>query len=213
MASETTIVIVPRERFSFALESLDNVLQRTSQYQALVYVDGGSPAPVRDQLRQKAERHGFTLLRSDQYLSPNEARNLALPHVRSRYVLFADNDILVAPDWASRLQACADETGAWLVGPLYCERLPEQSQVHMAGGETEIRQLNGRRTLYEQHFWPHRPMEEVRGRIARGPTGLIEFHAALVRMDTFDSLGPLDERLLSAAEHVDLSLSVRNRAR
>ncbi len=209
MAADSTIVIVPRERFTYTRESLENILRRTARLPRLIYVDGGSPPPIRDYLQQQADRHGFTLLRSEHYLSPNEARNLALPHVRTRYVVVADNDTLVSPNWIERLQACADETGAWVVGPLYCERLPEQTLIHMAGGEVDIREVQGRRTLHELHYWQHQPVAAAKGKLVRCQTGLVEFHTMLIRMDTFDQIGLLDERLLSTAEHVDLCLLVR----
>ena len=36
-----------------------------------------------------------------------------------------------------------------------------------------------------------------------------EFHCALVRRAVFDRIGPLDERILGAAEHIDLALHLR----
>ena len=38
---------------------------------------------------------------------------------------------------------------------------------------------------------------------------MVEFHCMLARTDVFARIGPLDEELLSANEHVDLSLLVR----
>lgn len=37
----------------------------------------------------------------------------------------------------------------------------------------------------------------------------VEFHCVLVRTAAFDSIGPLDEGLLSSREHLDLCLQVR----
>ena len=59
-----TIVIVPRERFSVAWESLQSILAQTGDLDyRLIYVDAGSPEPLRSQLRAAADEHGFTLLR------------------------------------------------------------------------------------------------------------------------------------------------------
>src|SRR5207249_8335576 len=60
-------------------------------------------------LKKKTERH----------LVPNEARNIGLRRVRTRYVVFIDNDAVPAPGWLERMVECAEETGAWVVGPLY----------------------------------------------------------------------------------------------
>jgi len=44
---------------------------------------------------------------------------------------------------------------------------------------------------------------------SKRPTELIEFHTLLVRMDAFDRIGLLDEKLLCHAEHGDLSMTLR----
>jgi glycosyltransferase involved in cell wall biosynthesis len=119
-----TVAIVPRERFSFAQRSLENVLAHTPRPFEMLYVDGGSPAHVRDYLRRQADRHEFRLIRTEHYVSPNTARNLAAAAVRTKYVVFIDNDALVSPGWLGPLVDCAEATGAWVVGPIYCEGEP-----------------------------------------------------------------------------------------
>lgn len=201
-----TVAIVPRERFSFAKTSLDNILATTTGEYELVYVDGNSPPDVRDYIACQAEAHSFRVLRRETYLSPNQARNLAMQHVRTKYVVFIDNDVLVSPGWLEALVDCAEKTAAWVVGPIYCERLPAGTWIHMAGGDARFVEHDGRRVLQEAHRFFGRPLAEVRPQLRREPTEQIEFHCALVRRDVFDRLGPLDERLWSAAEHTDLCL-------
>ncbi len=46
-APKVTLVVVPRERFSFTMTSLENIYEMTDIPFKLVYVDGGSPAPIR----------------------------------------------------------------------------------------------------------------------------------------------------------------------
>jgi GT2 family glycosyltransferase len=204
-----TVAIVPRERFSFAQRSLDSILARTRRPFELLYVDGCSPPPVRDYVKQKAAQHQFRLIRAEHYLSPNAARNLAAAQVRTKYVVFIDNDALVSPDWLAPLVDCAESTGAWLVGPIYCEDEPIATRVHMAGGSAGFTVENGRRTFHEAHCNYGKSLAELRPMLRRGPTEQIEFHCALVRMEAFDRLGPLDEGLLSACEHTDLCLLAR----
>src|SRR5205823_11203098 len=72
-----TIAVVPRERFSFTREALERLYAVTPPSFRLVYVDGGSPRHIREYLEAQAQKHGFDLVRTDHYLSPNEARNLA----------------------------------------------------------------------------------------------------------------------------------------
>lgn len=41
---EVTIVVSPRERFSYTRESLESIYEHTKAPFKLVYVDGGSPS-------------------------------------------------------------------------------------------------------------------------------------------------------------------------
>lgn len=205
-----TVAFVPREQFSTTERSLETLFERTRSPFELVCIDGGSPPPVAQYLERAARQRNFTLIRSDQWLSPNQARNLALSHVRTPYVVFVDNDVLVSDDWLQPLVECADQTGAWVVGPLYFEFEPEGERLHMFGGQCRIERLpNGGRDYVERHSLAHRPLAEVSEPLARCPTELIEFHSVLVAMAAFDALGPLDEGLLCNAEHGDLCLQVR----
>jgi GT2 family glycosyltransferase len=115
-----TVAVVQRDRFSPTRAALERLYEVTEPPFRLIYVDGGSPQRVRAYLTDQARQRGFHLLRRDSYLSPNEARNLALRHVDTRYVVFLDNDVLVTPGWLEALVRCAEETGAWTVGPFYC---------------------------------------------------------------------------------------------
>ncbi len=116
---DVTVVVVPRERFSLARRALECLLSETTCPFKLVYVDGASPLAVRGYLEAQARSRGFRLLRSEHHLSPTEARNLGLREVAgTRYVVFIDNDVLVRAGWLEALVGCAEETGAWLVGPM-----------------------------------------------------------------------------------------------
>ncbi len=206
--SAVTIVVVPRERFSFAARSLDSVLEHTPASVKLVYVDGGSPPPVRRFVERRASDRGFTLIRKNHYLSPNRARNAGLREVATKYVVFVDNDVLVSPHWLDALVDCAEQTGAWVVGPTYCEEEPAGEMIHMAGGEARIQTKEGRRRLIESHRHGGRRLTEVRSQLKREPCELVEFHCLLARREVFDRIGLLDEQLLSTREHVDFCLTI-----
>ena len=209
MSIPATIVVVPRERFALTRRSLASIYENTSCRFKLVYVDGGSPAATRRYLEAQAKQRGFVLLRRDYYLTPNEARNLGIEQVETPYTVFVDNDVIVTPGWLEALIACADDTKAWVVGPLYCMGELETPIVHMAGGRAYIDEQQGVRRFYEiQRFWGE-PLSQVRPRLHREPTEVIEFHCALVRTEVVRRLGPFDEQLMSALENPDLCMSVR----
>lgn len=209
-----TVAFVPREVFSTTQRSLETLYLRTREPFELVCIDGGSPPAVQQYLEAEARRRKFTLLRTDHYLTPNQARNLAAAHTRTPYIAFVDNDALVTEGWLAALVDCAAETGAWVVGPLYFEFLPEGRRLHMFGGECCIAVNDrGERVYYERHHHAHQLLSDVAEPLVRQETQLIEFHTVLLDMRVFAELGPLDEGLLSNGEHGDLCLMVRNAGR
>jgi GT2 family glycosyltransferase len=203
------VVVVPRERFGSAVESLRSLLEATAGPFALVYVDAGSSAGVHTPIAELARRHDFTLLRSPSYLTPNQARNLALPFIRTRYAAFVDNDVVFAPGWLTALERCAEATDADIVAPLICIGSPVHRTVHHAGGLATIVERDGRRLFREQHHFNWKPVAEVRDKLMRGPTDMFEFHCVLFRMTVFARLGKMDEDLMGSHEHLDLSMKVR----
>jgi GT2 family glycosyltransferase len=206
-----TVAFVPREVFSTTQRSLEALYERTREPFELVCIDGNSPPAVRDYLERQAREKQFTLVRTDAYVTPNQARNLAARQVQTKYVVFVDNDVLVTEGWLDALCDCADQTGAWVVGPLYFEFLPEGRRLHMYGGECRIlTNAAGERVYYERHHHAHELRGDVVEPLVRRETELIEFHTVLVAMEAFRQLGPLDEGLLCNAEHGDLCLMVRD---
>jgi GT2 family glycosyltransferase len=203
-----TIVVVPRERFSVSQASLESIYRNTKMPFDLVYVDGGSPAYVQNYLRAKAAEKGFQLHRTEHFLIPNQARNLGLQLARGRYVVFVDNDVLVAPGWLEALTGCAEETGASVVAPLYFIGKPEKRRIHMAGGDLQVEDRDNGVYMSEQHRFANQHLSDVEDRIKREKCGFAEFHCMLVRKQVLDELGPLDEKLYSLPEHVDLCYSV-----
>ncbi len=209
MIPQVTVVIVPRERFSYTQKTLESLYQNTTLPFKLIYVDGKSPAHIRHYLQQQSQERGFRLICKDEFLHPNQARNLALAEVDTEYVVFVDNDVLFTPGWLNQLVQCAQETQAWVVGPLYCEGQPEDEIIHMAGGYAHFRLIRGEQRFFEQHRHLRKPLVKLRSQLRREVTELIEFHCALVRTSVFQQVGFLDEEFLSTSEHVDFCLLVR----
>lgn len=205
---QVTLVIVPRERFSVTERSLKNVYEYTTYPFELVYVSGGTTNRFKSYLENESRRRHFKFIHTDRYLSPNQARNLALPHVKSKYVVFLENDVLVTPGWLEALVGCAEETGAWVVGPLYLLGELELQTIHMAGGTLNMMEHQGKRILHDEHRFVDTPISELTAPLERGTCDYVEFHCMLVRTDVFERLGPLDEKLLSIHEHIDLAMAV-----
>jgi len=207
---QVTIVIVPRERFSHSERTLASVYRETTVPFKLIYVSAGTPEPIYRWIASEADLKGFQLIHTDSYLSPNQARNLGMRDVRTKYVVFLDNDALVTPGWLEALVQCAEDTGAWVVGPLYLFGEIERQKIHMAGGILKFTEQLGQRVLYDEQYLFDTPMASVKVPLKRNVWDYAEFHCILVRMDVFERLGQFDEKLLSHQEHIDFCLEVQN---
>lgn len=209
---QVTIVVVPRERFSYTRESLESIYQYTDIPFNLVYVDGGSPAHIQQYLEQQSQEKKFQLIRVDRYLSPNQSRNLGLRQVSTPYVVFIDNDVIVTPGWLQGLVQCAEETGAAVVGPLTCIGQPIHEMVHNPGGKTYIKEEAVGNTVvrrfHHKSDFANRRVGEVGDRLQRTQCDYVEFHCMLARTAIFERTGPLDENLLSTREHLDFCMLV-----
>jgi GT2 family glycosyltransferase len=212
-SAHTTIVVVPRENFSLTRASLETLLANTPADTPLVYVDAESPARTRSYLQAMARQHDFTLLRSEHYLTPNEARNHALAHASTEFVAFTDNDVFVEPGWLPALEDCARTTGAWLVGPVYlCGYAARgKARIHQAGGTNRIVIEDGRRIHRETHDNSGKDLSVIASELTRHETEAVEYPCMLARVSALRALGPLDESFFSMHEHLDLCLDVRRR--
>lgn len=209
---QVTIVVVPRERFSFTRESLESIYKHTESPFKLVYVDGNSPPSTRRYLEAQAREKEFQLIRTNYYLSPNHARNLGLHQVNSKYVVFIDNDVLVTTGWLDQLVQCAEETGASVISPLICIGKPEQEIIHSAGGEAHIT-LNTKNGKVERRFREvmhgcNRSIASMRDRLQQQQTELAEFHCMFVRTEIFKQVGAFDEAMMNTREHLDFCMLV-----
>ena len=200
-----TILYVQRERFSPTPRTLAALYAHTDVPFDLVAVDAGSGPRLSAWLRRESEARGFKLIRRDQLLTPNAARNLAAEGVTTEFICLLDNDVLVDSGWLERLLACADETGADVVAPLVCEGEPLGERVHFAGGDVRIEQQGDVRHIKDRMFHSQRKLSSVRDGLERMPIKLVEFHAVLMRTETRDRVGLFDDKLITRY-HLDYCL-------
>lgn len=203
-----TIVITPREQFSKARRSLDSVLANTDAKVPIIYVDGNSPQSVANYVDSVAKSRAMQVVRTRYFLSENQARNLAVARVRTKYAAFVDNDVAVTPGWLDALIRCAEETGAAAVGPLYLIGNAAKGLIHMAGAQLRIVEDESGRHLHERHRFSNVPVSQVRSELVRERVDMMEFHCLLVRMDVFNRIGAFDEGLISVLDHVDFCLAL-----
>lgn len=210
-----TLILTQRERFSLTRPSLESILADYDAYPfQLIYVDGNSPPHIASYLRETAEQYPFmTLIRKEQYLRSNVARNLALPLAQdANYIAFLDNDDVVEPGWLEKLVACAEEEKAGVVTPLTLQGQPGSPdiEVHVAGIETKMRvQNSGRRWFQQKQLLYAHKLREVEHLLTRTTVDSVEFHCILIRRDILAKI-ELDELFDSLASHTDLCHQVQD---
>ena len=199
-----TVVVSPREDHQMAEASLRSVFADDSVPFDLIYLDFLPPATTAVIDALCAER-GFQVIRHDAWIAPAAARKNAMTRVATPYVLFIDNDVFVEPGAFGRLLACAEETGAGLVGPLYLQGSAGQ-EIHMAGGRLVRDELGS--ILAEDHILGGQPKRSAR-RLQRCMVDFIEFHCVLARSDLAREPGVISDDVLLVHEHIHMSLAAR----
>lgn len=199
----------PRERYSAMPSTLESLFENTKYPFKLVVVEGGLPDKYRKFLETESRERGFRFIHEDYTLASNEAKNIGLDIADTEFVVFVDDDVVFTPGWLKPLVDTAKEFGASLVGPTIVDGDFETGIVHVAGGDAGFREVNGKMSYYFDAGEWKKPYAEVRGKLERGPATMLEFHVLLARRDVFDTIGKLDEELLSFGDFHDLVLSVR----
>ena len=92
-----TVVVTPRHTFDLTEQVLQRLVDCTSASVPVIVTDTGAPEAERKWMENFSAKHGYLLLRSKGYTTPSQIRNAALDHVKTRYVCFMDNDVLVTP--------------------------------------------------------------------------------------------------------------------
>jgi GT2 family glycosyltransferase len=204
-----TVLISVREGHSISEESLQSVLADDAMPFALIYLDIMSPPAVAQMIQDQARAHDFKVIRHDEWIAPAAARKLALGEIKTRYVAFVDNDILVEPGCLERLVTCAEETGAAIVGPLYLQSGGGQPlTIHMAGGVLEWTDEEPRALMAEGHRLLGASADQAQT-LVRGPVDFVEYHYMLARTELVKAPGALSDDILLLHEHIDLALFAR----
>ena len=205
---QVTLIVVPNQCFNYTQQSLESIYKYTDIPFKLIYVDGYSPSKVKQYLEVQSQKKGFRLIRTEKYVSPNQARNIALKHVDTEYVVFINNDILVTADWLNNLMQCAQRTSASAVSPICLQGTAENLAIHSAGGCLEFQYRDGNLDLFEEKSFVKNYFDKVQPLLTCKSTQIIDFSCVLVHTHTINKKGVFDESLISFGQEIDFSLSL-----
>jgi len=206
--ARVTIVMTARERLAATMASIESIERHTERPHRFIYAASQIP----EDLDARAQSPGgrLEIARFDAALWPNQIRKRIAPAIATDYVVFIDNDVQVRPGWLERLVACADETGAGIVCPLYFIGADATAtQIHMAGGRLDPIQEAGGIVLQEAHHLMGRERSEVAAELKREPCDFAEFHCMLMRSDLAKNPAMFDDTIVCVHEHIDVALTAR----
>jgi GT2 family glycosyltransferase len=207
-----TIIMTTRERHALTEVAIESIVANTKCPYRFIYADVQSPDWLRDRLEKRSKEWNLEVIRLDEDLWPNQVRRRLAGLIDTEYVVYIDNDVLVEMGWLEALMACADETGAGVVGPLYLWGDGKRSpKIHMAGGKlTELRTAQGT-VLEEAHQLVNEDPVEAAHKLIRQPCDFAEYHCMLIRAELVHDGELFDQDILCVHEHIDTSLTARQR--
>jgi len=205
-----SIIMIARERHALTESALEYINRNTAQPYRLIYTDGQTPDWLWQRLEQRASEWGLELMRQHEPLWPQTLRNRVLDSITTDYVVLIDNDVLVSPGWLEKLIACADETNAGIVGPLYLwGDGVKPPLIHMAGGYLEKTTTAAGDILKQYHPYENAEYGKVVAELSRKECDNVEFHCMLIRTSVLKQMGGFDESILNVHEHVDTCLAAK----
>jgi len=83
------------------------------------------------------------------------------------YDVFIDNDAWVAPGWLEALVRCAEQTGAWVLGPLCLIGEIGAGVIHVVGGIVHFKVESGKKVFYDEQYLFNTPMRELIDRLIK----------------------------------------------
>lgn len=206
-----TIVMSFRERWSLTQTAIESVVACTPRPYRFWLLDTGIPARLREALEARQAEWGLEIVTlASRGLWPGQARGLVAPRIDSPYAVFIDNDVLVMPGWLDAMLACAEDTGAGIVGPLYLWGENAASDlIHMAGGELKVESEGAGQVMRERHRLINRRLSDVESQLRREPCGFVEFHCLMMRAEVLHAPGVFDPQIVCVHEHIHASLTAR----
>ncbi len=201
----TSVVVVPRERFTSLTVSLRSLFATIPHDVRVVVVEGGTPAGTRGDLERLSAERAFELVSLPYMVKPNEARNIGVARTQTEYVVIADNDIEYEPGWLEALEQHAEEHASDAVAPLIFIGPPAATTIHHAGGMLSASRVDGGIHLAEAHRLMDVPLADVDGDFPEPHNHVCEFHCMMARRTLLDDMGGLDERLITR-EQIDFAL-------
>jgi hypothetical protein len=207
--AKVTVIVVIRERASCSVTSLRMLMQTLPADVRVIFADGGLPESLEGPLDQLNRERPFERLRHPCFLTPNEARNLALETcINSDFMVFIDNDVFTEAGWLEAALDHADSEKADWVAPLTLTRKRTAAglveNVHHAGGTSWLIRSNDVLVWAADHRGDGLDRHDEAISRMTPSCEHFEFHCVIGRGSAVRELHPFDETS-DADDHYDLA--------
>ena len=198
---EIAIAFVVREKFGWALPSLQRLYRYIDQEFTLYFVDCGYPAAVRRQIGDFfRDKNNVVEIRATRYLLPNESLNLVIDKATEKYICLVQIDVLIAPRFMDELLSTLQKRQCAIVWPMTYEIQDGKREPHRSE-YTDTRIVEGKKFLQVQQVQPD-------DKIVTDPERQIhhvEMHCLMMTMEAARALSPFPA--INTREHIDLAVN------
>jgi glycosyltransferase involved in cell wall biosynthesis len=208
--STVTIGFSPREQFSLAAESLQRIFDYTCIPFNLIVVDCNTPKVYWQQIEQVLKgRSNVKIIHANDYLMPNQSKNLVIQEAKDDFLCFIENDVLVEEGWLSQLIAACEEHPADVAIPRIIEGPVGETKVHWDPGLGQIRSVQTTNGVKWEILPPTGDLQLDQGSHRRTIQLSGEAHCQLYRRSVFDKVVPFDDQV-TYLDWIDSSLALYN---
>lgn len=213
MNEQVTIVIVPRDRFSSAVDCTRSIVKNTPEPVRLVVLDFGYSARQLTGIREAAGSLPLEIVDCGRTIPMVAFRNY-LPKVTTPYVAWVDNDTYVTPGWLTTMlarSAPGAEPRARVILPvtLECEGLDVDARNipfrnHISHAELRSVEIDGRTMVFD-----HKPFRRAAPEELPQEPHTIDFFELHTFFAETEVLRRLDLPDMVVREHIDIGIQLR----
>ncbi|QPN67258.1 glycosyltransferase [Synechococcus sp. CBW1006] len=199
-----------RERYETTLRSIIETLKTLPPGCKLIFADGATPKYVREQIKPYNKEGVLEAIYFKTRKWPNQIRKRVIGRIKSKYVIFIDNDVIPSEGWIEHLIDCAEVTSAAIVAPLYLiGRDPSTDTIHMAGGRLSYQGLGHTRSLYEEHRLSSSSFSKHAPHLLREEVDFGEYHCLFMRTKFAKTVDVFFDGIYAVHEHIHASLMAK----
>jgi GT2 family glycosyltransferase/ubiquinone/menaquinone biosynthesis C-methylase UbiE len=178
-----SIVIPLYNNLTFTKEFIDSVVTNTSLEYEIIFIDNASTDETKDYLNSiLMSNQNVKVIFNENNLGFPAAVNQGIQVAKGKYILIANNDIVVTEDWLEKLIEVAEsDNRIGIIGPISNE----------VSGIQKDKNANYK-TMDEMHVYASSVREKNNNSILQFPR--IAFLCTLIKREVIDKIGGLDER-------------------